>query len=65
MRVIEVIVNVSTTISTDFVRLFYDYYHGLLRLDDYSGKTLGACFWIKKGRAMLLAPNKKDFFPIY
>ena len=38
-RVVEVNANGSTTVSTDFIRLFYDYDRGLIRLDDLSGNN--------------------------
>ena len=38
-RVVEVNSSVLASESTDFIRLFYDYDHGLIRLDDLSGKS--------------------------
>ena len=38
-RVVEVNASFLASESTDFIRLFYDYDHGLIRLDDLSGQT--------------------------
>ena len=38
-RVVEVNSSDLASESTDFIRLFYDYDHGLIRLDDLSGKS--------------------------